>query len=271
MLNLGLLIWFGVSFLGVAAGGRFFAHYYFQVLPGLCLIGARGLQVITRSSRARNQGWRRIALVLLIAGFIYTLVRSHRETVQLGADWIAGKRAAPTRLARVIAATVRDISDPADAADRAGAESIRDARPSSEPLNDPSDYLFVWGNWPEVYYWSGLRPASRYLSTQPLTGAPADVQYGSEGYRSILDSSQTAAARVELAQDLDQTPPKYIVDELGFRDNRLSIERYSELRELLSHYQRYGPAGGFPIYVRRAGDDNRQRGIQRGMRMGSGM
>jgi 4-amino-4-deoxy-L-arabinose transferase-like glycosyltransferase len=247
-----LLIWFGVSFLGVAAGGRFFAHYYFQVLPSLCLIGARGLVVAFLNLRSRNRLCLSLAVMLLSAGFLYTLVRSHRDTVELAGEYLRGERSDTNRETRTVAAVVRDLPDPANAAARTGSEDIREHGPRSRAANGSPDYLFVWGNWPEIYYWSGLLPASRYLSTQPLTGVPADIHYAQEGYRSILDASVTAAARTELVRDLVQTPPGYIVDELGFRDDRLSIERYPELNDFMKNYDRRSLDDRIPIYVRRA-------------------
>lgn len=249
-----LLIWFAVSFLGVAGGGRFFAHYYFQVLPSLCLIGARGLVVINLSLKARDARLRGLAFALLIAGFLYTLGRSHSDTVRLAADWVSGRNSDINREARIIAATVREIPDPADTVDRVGPESIREGGPRTRAANGPSDYLFVWGNWPEIYYWSGLLPASRYVGVQPLTGLAADLQYGREEYRSLIDASLTTAARAELARDLEWTPPKYIVDELGSRDEQLSIQRYPELREVMKSYERRSPGDKFPIYIRRASE-----------------
>jgi len=246
-----LLIWFAVSFFGVATGGRFFAHYYFLGLPSLCLIGARGLVLIISALQARNRQLSALAISLLTVGFFYTLGRTHQDTARLALDWIRGTSSRINREARIVAATVRDIADPADTVDRVGVEAIREGGPRMRSSDGPCDFLFVWGNWPEVYYWSGLLPASRYLSTQPLTGVPADVQYGGAGYRVILDASLTAAARAELVRDLERTPPKYVVDELGFRDSELSIMRYSELQEFMNNYERRSSDVSIPIYVRR--------------------
>lgn len=249
-----LLIWFAVSFAGVSTGGRFFAHYYFQVLPSLCLIGARGVDVTIQTLRGRHRLLPRVAITLLIAGFLYTVARSHSDTALLAGDFLRGAGSKTNREARIVAAVVRDIPEPANAVDRLGAEGIREGGPGSRAANGSSDYLFVWGNWPEIYYWSGLLPASRYLSTQPLTGVPADVQYANEGYRSILDSRVTAAARRELVLDLEQTPPKYIVDELSFRDEHLSILRYPDLNDLMKNYDRRSGDDRIPIYVRRVSE-----------------
>ncbi|HSB09010.1 MAG TPA: glycosyltransferase family 39 protein [Blastocatellia bacterium] len=250
--DVALLIWFAVSLVGVAAGGRFFAHYYFQVLPSLCLIGASGLVALASWFRAGNRLVRAIVAVLLVIGFGYTLVRSHSETVRLASSWIRGGKTDINREARLAAATVRDAPDPIDAVDGGGVETIRQGGPRTRPAGGAADYLFVWGNWPEVYYWSGLIPASGYLSSQPLTGVPADVWYGSEEYRLILDEKTTGAARAELVRELEQTPPKYIIDELGFRDERLSIDRYSELREFLGNYERFSARTNVPIWVLRS-------------------
>jgi hypothetical protein len=215
------------------------------------LIGARGFVLIISSLSARNKPLRALVISLLIVGFFYTLWRTHTDTAWLAVDWIRGTSSQINREARLVAATVRDVADPADTVDRVGAEAIRQGGPRTRDADGSSDFLFVWGNWPEIYYWSGLLPASRYLSTQPLTGVPADVQYRGEGYHSILDASVTAAAREELARDLEQTQPKYVVDELGLRDAALSILRYPELRKFMNDYERRSLDDSIPIYVRR--------------------
>jgi len=249
--DVALLLWFAVSFAGVAAGGRFFAHYYFQIIPGLCLIGARGLHELFSWSKSRNGITRAAVLILLISGFGYTLVHSHSETVALALNWIRGRSTNINRETRLAAAIVRDIPNPADAVDRPGPEEIRSNGPRARAAEAPADYLFVWGNWPEVYYWSGLLPASGYLSSQPLTGLPADVWYGSEEYRLILDDKTTAAARAELLGDLERTTPRYIIDELGLRDARFSIMAYPELREFMSKYLRLTSESSAAIYIRK--------------------
>jgi 4-amino-4-deoxy-L-arabinose transferase-like glycosyltransferase len=250
--DVALLLWFAVSFAGVAAGGRFFAHYYFQIIPSLCLIGSRGLFAILSWSKSRDGFVRVVVLILLVGGFGYTLVRTHSETAELAVDWMRGRRSSINPETRLAAAIVRDIPDASDAVDRLTTEGLRAGGPRTRAADGAADFLFVWGNWPEVYYLSGLLPASGYLSSQPLTGLPADVWYGSEEYRLLLDDNATAAARVELLNELEQTPPKFIIDELGFRDPRFSITSYPELLELLSNYERLNPGARVPIYILRS-------------------
>lgn len=250
-MDVALLLWSAVSFAGVSAGGRFFAHYYFQVIPGLCLIGSRGLLELFSWSKSRNRIANAAVLILLISGFGYTLVRTQSETAALALDWMRGRPNKINRETRIAAAIVRDIPNPADGVDRLGSEEIRSGGPRTRAAEAPADFLFVWGNWPEVYYWSGLLPASGYLSSQPLTGLPADVWYGTDQYHLILDDKTTATARAELLRDLERTTPKYIIDELGLRDARFSIMAYPELRDFMSKYERLTSESNAPIYIRK--------------------
>jgi len=255
-----LLLWFATSFAGVMVGGRFYGHYFLQIVPSLAVIGARGIVGINSSLKTRSTAVRRSVLALLVIGFAFTVVRFHTRAAVLALDWARGTTSPSSaawyhtmrdREERNVAAVVRDMTDENDAADHLGLEGIREGGPRARLAEGPGDYLFVWGYRPEIYYWSGLLPASRFLSTQPLTGVPADVHYFGDDYRSLLDPSVTANARQQLAGDLEETQPKYIVDELGFFNNHLAILQYPELAEFMSEYKPLGATGRFFIYRRR--------------------
>lgn len=254
-----LLIWFAVSFTGVMLGGRFYGHYFLQSLPSLDMIGARGVTGVF-SSKARSESFRRVIIALLVIGFTFTLVRFHGRGVLLAIDWARGTTSrfnatwyhnVRDHEERMAAAVVREIPDGADAAERFGLEAIRAGGPRMRTADGPANYVFVWGYRPEIYFWSGLLPASRYLSTQPLTGVPADVHYFGDDYRSILDEPSTALARGQLIRDLQETRPKYIVDELGMFNGDLSINSYPELSEFMRDYKATGPVARFMVYCRR--------------------
>ena len=254
-----LLIWFAVSFAGVMVGGRFYGHYFLQTLPSLCLIGARGVTGILSSLSTRGKHLRRTVIALLVIGFVFTLVRFHGRSVLLAIDWARGTSALNANWyhsmrdheERMVAAVVRDLPEGADAADQLGLEAIRAGGPRTRQAGGPSDYVFVWGYRPEVYFWSGLLPASRFLSTQPLTGVPADIHYFANDYRSLLDEADMAQARAQLVRDLEETQPKYIVDEIGFFNGDLAILKYPELQETMDKYKSIGSTGRFLLYVRR--------------------
>ena len=258
--DITLIWWFVSSYAGVILGGRFYSHYFFQVFPPLCLIGSLGLILIRSALKNRDPAFRRGITGIIVIGFAFTIIRFHWRTAILAADVLCGAKSEPTtrwfherlqREERMVAAAVRDLPDGEGAADLVGLEKIRDGGPRSRETQGPPDYLFVWGYRPEVYYFSGLLPASRYLSTQPLTGVPADVHYSASDCRSILDESATAQAREQLVRDLQETRPKYIVDELGMFNADLSITSYPEMREFLRDYKALGSVGLFRIFSRR--------------------
>lgn len=255
-----LLIWLLVSFLGAAAGGRFYAHYFFQILPGLCLIAARGLRTLKLLLDQSRRAIQVAVTTAVLSGFFFTMVRFHSRTVMLTGEWIMGTKAPVAadwyidqRNAeeRMAANVVRDLADGGEAIDRISAESPRAGGPRNRTPEGPGDYLFVWGYRPEIYYWSGLLPASGFLSTQPLTGVAADVHLINGEDHSLLDDNQTAAARARLVAELSQTRPKYIIDELGFFNSALGIEIFPELREITGQYKNLGATGRFFIYRRR--------------------
>jgi len=256
------LLWFGVSLVGLILGGRFYGHYFFQILPALCLIGGRGFIQLIDSMRTSESKLQAIALravfgVVIIA-IIVTFARFHTRTFILAYEFVSGVQSESTALwyheqlnreELLAAVRVRDIKDPESAIQ--SVESLRESGPRGQTPSGPADYLFVWGYRPELYYWTGLIPASRYLSTQLLTGVPADVHYFGGESRSIVDEPVKAAARAELVRELEATRPKYIIDEVGMFNNDLGINRFAELREFMRAYRRFDKVERFLIYRRK--------------------
>ena len=253
-----LLMWLAVSYAGLAVGGRFYSHYFFQVLPCLSMIGSRGLIEIAAALERTSRLKRRIAIALLTAGFMVTAIRFHTRSVILGVDWIRGEKSKSSSTwyhevlnheERMAAAAVRDLD--VASVDRIGLEAIRSGGPRYRSPEGSADYLFVWGYRPEVYFVSGLIPASRYLSAQPLTGVPADIQYVNGERTSLLDESETAAARAQLVSDLEATRPNYIIDEVGMFNAELNINNFPETAEFMKSYKSVGAQGRLMIYRRR--------------------
>jgi len=126
--------WALLSLVAVAAGWRFFPRYFFQLLPVLALVAARGMVLMG----ARR--WLALALLLV------PLVRFGPRYV-----WMAAERSwADTAM---------------DRDSRAAAALLRAT---------PGATLFVWGFRPELYVYADMPAALRFLDSQPLTGVPAD-------------------------------------------------------------------------------------------------
>jgi hypothetical protein len=185
--------WIAVSVLAVAGGFRFFPRYYFQLLPVMALVGARGLLLMP-------QRWRIVAAMMLLV----PLVRfgpTYLHAAGGGENW------SDTRM-------------------------MQDSRVVGEWLRvrrGPGDTLLVWGYRPDIYVFSGLPAASRFLDSQPLTGVLAD--------RHLTTSVPTVPGIAESNRRvLVQAQPTYIVDGLGLLNPSLGIDRYPDLRQWLSRY-----------------------------------
>jgi len=153
------VVWLAISLAGVAAGMRFFPRYYFQLLPVVVLLAARGLAAL--------EGRGRVLAALLLA---IPLVRFGPTYIQALRDggW-------------------RDTAMDRDS--RAAAQVVSTAAKSG-------DTLFVWGYRPEIYVYAHLPAATRFLDSQPLTGVPADRHLTQSA---PVETAESSARRGELA------------------------------------------------------------------------
>ena len=158
--------WAVISAAAVAAGWRFFPRYYFQLLPLAVLAGARGLSLMGRR-RALAVG----ALLLV------PLVRFGPRYALLAGDLIAGR--------------------PHAWVDTGMDRDSRRAAQLARQWSTPGDTLFVWGFRPELYVYTGLPAATRFLDSQPLTGVPADRHLTQS---QPVEGESTLARRAELAR-----------------------------------------------------------------------
>ena len=126
--------WAALSLIAVAAGWRFFPRYYFQLLPPLVLMSARGYTLL--------KGKRWVILALLLA----PLLRFGPRYVQLA------------------------IHPDAPWSDR---ELEEDSRAVAN-LMKPAGTLLVWGYRPDMFVFSRLPAGTPFLDSQPLTGVLAD-------------------------------------------------------------------------------------------------
>jgi hypothetical protein len=205
----GAIAWLGwvlIALVGVCAGLRFFPRYYFLLLAPIALLASRGWVLSGPKLR--------IAVLLLLtlpmARFAPSYVRALRDS-----GW-------------------RDSAMDRDS--RAAAQLVRQRA-------HPGDTLFVWGYRPELYPYTGLRAATMYLDSQPLSGVPAD--------RHLTDSTPVETARTATRRAaLPLSTPTFVVDGLGPYNPRLAITRYADLSGWLAHYREVARTGGTVIWRR---------------------
>ncbi|MCS7025918.1 MAG: glycosyltransferase family 39 protein [Bryobacteraceae bacterium] len=183
-------LWLLVSCAAVAAGARFFPRYYFQLLAPLVVLGAWGVSALPSCART-----------CILALLFIPLARfgPRHVLVGMGKPW-------------------NDLLLHDDS--RMVAEELKKRSVRS---------LLVWGYRPEIYAYSRLPAATKFLDSQPLTGVIAD--------RHLWTSRPTFP---QLAQNnrllLLHTAPEAIVDGLGPLNPSLAITNYEDLKPWLAHY-----------------------------------
>lgn len=133
-----MAIWLMLCLIAVAAGWRFFPRYYFQLLPVMALMAARGYTLV---GRKRIVIW----LLLLIPFF-----RFGPRYLLLANDLLHKRQTAWA-----------DISISQDS--KAAADKI-----------DRRGTLLVWGYRPDIFAYTRIQAGTRFLDSQPLTGVLAD-------------------------------------------------------------------------------------------------
>ena len=197
--------WVLVAAAGVAAGLRFFPRYYFLLLPPLALMAARGFATL-----GRRAIW--VAALLLV------------PAVRFGPSYVTALRNPDWR----------DTAMDRDS--RAAAAIVRTAAA-------PGDTLFVWGYRPELYVYTGLPAATRYLDSQPLSGVPADRHLTRSEPIETIESAQRR-------ESLLDTRPAFLIDGLGPYNAKLAIGQYPDLRPWLAGYREIAHTAGAVIYRR---------------------
>jgi hypothetical protein len=203
------LVWLALSFAGVALGSRFFPRYFFLLLTPVVFLAARGLALLP--SRARYA-----VLALLVIPLVRFGPRYPILALNLDPSW----------------------ADLAMDTDSREASRLLRAAASSDST------LYVWGYRPEIFVYSGLPAASRYLDCQAMTGVPADRHLSNSA--PVLPPDKIAAARRELAA----SSPAFLADGLSLYNRNLSINSYPELRQWFSAYQEIGRTHTVILYKR---------------------
>jgi hypothetical protein len=204
-----VLLWAALSLAAVAGGWRFFPRYYLQLLPALTLAAARGTALLGAGR------------ILVLIALIVPLARFGPRYVLLAQDLLAGTEHAwaDTAMDRDSRAVARLVLDRAS----------------------PGDTLFVWGYRPDLYVYTRLPAATRFLDSQPLTGVFADRHL-----------SRSDAAAPELARgnraELARSRPTFVVDGLSRYNPELSMESFKDLGPWLARYQLVAQTAATAVY-----------------------
>lgn len=165
--------WVGAGALGVVTGGRFYPHYFSQIMPALAILTA-----VFVHQQLRNRGLRPVpALALLVAGVSISLSVTTNALLYVVPD-------------RTQAAFSRSGYQQKEW------EKVSEKVAAYIALHtDPEDRVFNYGREPQIYFYADRSPASQYFydwvySYDPSTVTSTVDQLRQDPPKYIVDSVQ---------------------------------------------------------------------------------
>jgi hypothetical protein len=192
--RIALLLLVLASAVGVSAGGRFYPHYYIQLVPPLTLLAAPYYaRFLSPSMQPRP--WL-MSPAVMSSWLAFTVVAFFI------ADWV--------------------LLIPERAPSEAGQFLLKHST--------VEDRIFVWGHQARIYLDARRRPACRYIITFPLTGYIfGDPLPGLDTRNRIMPG-----AWATLEEDFGKHPPAYIVDVQSGRNRQYPVQDFPILARLLA-------------------------------------
>jgi 4-amino-4-deoxy-L-arabinose transferase-like glycosyltransferase len=194
----GLAVWLAVSIVGTSASGRFYPHYYIQMLPPMVLLTAPVAAALWRDAASSRRALRQ---------------------ARLAVAWVA-----TTAVAFMIShvASLRTVAG--------GTEAGAYLRTHALPL----DRIVVWGQHVRIYTDARRRSATRYFVTFPLTG----YVFGQRVPNLDTSGRIVAGAWPTFIHEFDSRRPAFVVDTQTGAGARYPIARFPELaRRLTACYE----------------------------------
>jgi 4-amino-4-deoxy-L-arabinose transferase-like glycosyltransferase len=163
------------SFIGVALGGRFFPHYFIQIIPSLAVLGGVGLMDLIRKVRSRGMDFLRrpvgIGVVVILALAFLSFVKTDApfyfkyDGMQI---------------------SFHQYDTPLFSVTRYIGKYLK-------VRTKPSDLIYVWGASPEINFYALRKSPNPYLMhTVAAYNLPWDP-------------------REQVLESLHRSPPKYVV------------------------------------------------------------
>jgi hypothetical protein len=224
-----VLVWLIFSFAPVITGGRFYGHYFIQLLPALCVLASAPIAGFMEGFRwSEVTSLRRVAYALIIAGLV------------LPSAGFFGARLAADRIYSAI-----------------GEENPKHYIPIADYVrenSDEDDMIFVWGFATPIYFYSNRLGASRFLWCDWLTGrapgtdAAKDPDFDTSAYI-------TPGSWELFFEDMEKNSPIFFVDTSPGDHHdygKYPISKYPALVDFIGdNYELQTTVGGADVYRRK--------------------
>jgi 4-amino-4-deoxy-L-arabinose transferase-like glycosyltransferase len=201
------ILWLAGSALAVSIGGKFFGHYYIQLLPPLTILAAVSFAAWWQASGTIKYMKCQRAVVLagiFLPPLIYLATNWREEQKRMQEE---------NRYFQNLAIEVRKLS---------GKE----------------DKIFIWGRMPELYYFSQRLPASRFITSNFVVGMNT---YNYSERTARYDRAAWSRLSDWLLNDLAANRPQLIIDTSpqNFRQyGKYPISEPAPLRDFLNQNYR---------------------------------
>ncbi len=233
-----MLLWFFISILPIIVGGRIYFHYYFVILPPTAILF--GMWWNDRGYQMKK--WAKVLAIVwsIICVGGWTIYASTKPYRPLGRkdQWVHAAR-------------------------------------YMNSISKPDETLFIWGYCPQIYIQSGLPNATRFTTTDYLTGRSpmtAGLEFDPKSPNPpstwdkflndfidpagivIFDTSNNIFPKAweYLEEDFTRALPTYIIDTVPSnyrRYGRYPIDMFPYLAETLKdNYEKIHSVKGFDIY-----------------------
>ncbi len=155
--SFGFLAWWAIgSYLGVLSGGKFFAHYYIQVVPAICLLGVYAFVVVIEGCDDRiqsSQPLRILIYMMAIGGGLLFFNHNYHYLAETN----------PYQLSL----------------QTTGTHQYYEAKALADYLQSrlkPDDSVYVWGSESSIYFYLGTKAPVKYHFLAIFHwGAPHDL------------------------------------------------------------------------------------------------
>jgi hypothetical protein len=221
--------WLLVGLVMMLVQAKGYDYHWLPMLPPLALLGAMGIDAL-QSLIAR---WLKPIIVTPIA-VVVLLVILAAGIWPTSWKYLTGQEDQVTYFGRFVAGAADEF---------VASDSLKVVQLLRERVV-PGDSLYIWGFRPEVYYLSGLNPATRFIFQFPLVGS----WYPQEWRKENVDTLWAALPPYVLVLQVDYMP--WVTG--SHEDSNTLLQEYTDLNNwLIYNYERDTQIGNFFVWRRK--------------------
>lgn len=234
-----ILLWLLTGLVIMLAQAKAYDYHWLPMLPPLALLAGMGVEkALAKVNGLFSRGESPLRpyhiLTTLLAVVMVVLLFAILAFNTWGQAWpyLSGTEDQNTYYSRFVAGEFR-------------AEESQQVADALRQRVVPGDSLFIWGFRPEIYYLSGLNPATRFIFQFPLVGSWYPPQWREEAVETLWAAMPPYA----LVLQIDYMP--WVTGSKD--DSNTLLQSYTEMNNwLIANYERETQIGNFFLWRRKS-------------------